>query len=112
VASGKVGVAKRHLSGTTPGGSSHWGTIRTGRCKLFESQSCTYTYLLADKNTRDAVIIDPVLETLDRDVKLVQELGLNLKVAGIYATMAGPEDASSPPGLCHNCFKLKSGRAV
>lgn len=49
--------------------------------QLFEKESCTYTYLLADKNTKEAVIIDPVLETLDRDVKLVQELGLNLKVA-------------------------------
>ncbi|XP_015228353.1 PREDICTED: persulfide dioxygenase ETHE1, mitochondrial-like [Cyprinodon variegatus] len=49
--------------------------------QLFESQSCTYTYLLADKASKEAVIIDPVLETLERDVKLVQELGLNLKVA-------------------------------
>uniref|UniRef100_A0A8C7X7X7 Persulfide dioxygenase ETHE1, mitochondrial n=1 Tax=Oryzias sinensis TaxID=183150 RepID=A0A8C7X7X7_9TELE len=49
--------------------------------QLFESESCTYTYLLADTETKDAVIIDPVLEKLDRDVKLVQELGLNLTVA-------------------------------
>ncbi|MED6272821.1 hypothetical protein CHARACLAT_000689 [Characodon lateralis] len=49
--------------------------------QLFESESCTYTYLLADKITKEAVIIDPVLETLDRDMKLVQDLGLNLKVA-------------------------------
>lgn len=52
--------------------------------QLFESESCTYTYLLADTETKDAVIIDPVLEKLDRDVKLVQELGLNLTVAGIF----------------------------
>ncbi|RVE63044.1 hypothetical protein OJAV_G00162950 [Oryzias javanicus] len=49
--------------------------------QLFESESCTYTYLLADTETKEAVIIDPVLETLDRDVKLVKELGLNLTVA-------------------------------
>ncbi|XP_014327823.2 persulfide dioxygenase ETHE1, mitochondrial-like [Xiphophorus maculatus] len=49
--------------------------------QLFESESSTYTYLLADKNTKEAVIIDPVKETLDRDVKFVKELGLNLKIA-------------------------------
>ncbi|KAM3615310.1 uncharacterized protein V6R79_026414 [Siganus canaliculatus] len=50
-------------------------------CQLFESESSTYTYLLADRETKDAVLIDPVLETVDRDVKLINELGLNLKVA-------------------------------
>uniref|UniRef100_A0A3Q3XA05 Persulfide dioxygenase ETHE1, mitochondrial n=1 Tax=Mola mola TaxID=94237 RepID=A0A3Q3XA05_MOLML len=49
--------------------------------QLFESESSTYTYLLADSETKDAVLIDPVLETIDRDLKLIQELGLNLKVA-------------------------------
>ncbi|XP_074539585.1 persulfide dioxygenase ETHE1, mitochondrial [Halichoeres trimaculatus] len=49
--------------------------------QLFEHESSTYTYLLADKDTKEAVLIDPVLETLDRDLKLVHELGLNLKVA-------------------------------
>ena len=34
--------------------------------QLFELESSTYTYILADANTRDAVIIDPVLETADR----------------------------------------------
>lgn len=52
--------------------------------QLFEHESCTYTYLLADTTTREAVIIDPVLETLDRDLKLIKELGLDLKVAGTY----------------------------
>ncbi|XP_014842338.1 PREDICTED: persulfide dioxygenase ETHE1, mitochondrial-like [Poecilia mexicana] len=49
--------------------------------QLFESESSTYTYLLADRNTKEAVIIDPVKETVDRDVKFVKELGLNLKIA-------------------------------
>lgn len=49
--------------------------------QLFESESSTYTYLLADQETKDAVLIDPVLETIDRDLKLIHELGLNLKVA-------------------------------
>uniref|UniRef100_A0A3Q1I1I0 Persulfide dioxygenase ETHE1, mitochondrial n=1 Tax=Anabas testudineus TaxID=64144 RepID=A0A3Q1I1I0_ANATE len=49
--------------------------------QLFELESCTYTYLLADTETKEAVLIDPVLETVDRDLKLIHELGLNLKVA-------------------------------
>ncbi|XP_037532726.1 persulfide dioxygenase ETHE1, mitochondrial [Nematolebias whitei] len=49
--------------------------------QLFEIESCTYTYLLADTGTREAVIIDPVLETIDRDLKIIKELGLDLKVA-------------------------------
>ena len=50
--------------------------------QLFESVSSTYTYLLADTESREAVLIDPVLETVDRDLKLIEELGFNLKVAG------------------------------
>uniref|UniRef100_A0A8C4QUE4 Uncharacterized protein n=1 Tax=Eptatretus burgeri TaxID=7764 RepID=A0A8C4QUE4_EPTBU len=53
--------------------------------KLFEPESCTYSYLLACKNTHEAVILDPVRETARRDAKLVQELGLNLKYASMYS---------------------------
>lgn len=49
--------------------------------QLFESSSSTYTYLLADASTREAVLIDPVLEMVDRDMKLIEELGLKLTVA-------------------------------
>nr|XP_046255907.1 persulfide dioxygenase ETHE1, mitochondrial [Scatophagus argus] len=49
--------------------------------QLFETESSTYTYLLADSETKEAILIDPVLETIDRDLKLIKELGLNLKVA-------------------------------
>ena len=34
--------------------------------QLFESESSTYTYLLADEETKDAILIDPVLEKVDR----------------------------------------------
>jgi len=47
--------------------------------QLFELESSTYTYLLADPATKEAVIIDSVLETAERDLKLIQELGLELK---------------------------------
>lgn len=49
--------------------------------QLFETESSTYTYIIADKKTLEAAIIDPVLETVERDIKLIEELGYKL----IYA---------------------------
>ncbi|XP_067173027.1 persulfide dioxygenase ETHE1, mitochondrial-like [Apteryx mantelli] len=49
--------------------------------QLFEARSCTYTYVLADEASRDAVIVDPVLETVARDTQLLRELGLRLRYA-------------------------------
>ncbi|MBC7742370.1 MAG: MBL fold metallo-hydrolase [Bdellovibrionaceae bacterium] len=46
--------------------------------QLYEDQSSTFTYLLADSNTKEAVLIDTVIETVDRDLKLIEELGLKL----------------------------------
>lgn len=47
--------------------------------QLFESESSTYTYLLGDRASGEAALIDPVFETVDRDLKLIEELGLTLK---------------------------------
>lgn len=47
--------------------------------QLYDTESSTYTYLLADELTHEAVIIDPVLEQLERDVSLIAELGLRLE---------------------------------
>uniref|UniRef100_A0A1B0D9H8 Metallo-beta-lactamase domain-containing protein n=1 Tax=Phlebotomus papatasi TaxID=29031 RepID=A0A1B0D9H8_PHLPP len=49
--------------------------------QLFDHQSSTYTYMLADLGTKEAVLIDPVLEQAKRDSHLIQELGLTLKYA-------------------------------
>ncbi len=46
---------------------------------LFEKESSTYTYLLADSKTKEAIIIDAVSETKQRDIGLIEELGLTLK---------------------------------
>jgi sulfur dioxygenase len=46
--------------------------------QLFDQDSSTYTYLLADEASRKAVIIDPVFEQIDRDSTLIRELGLEL----------------------------------
>lgn len=47
--------------------------------QFFDSRTSTYTYLLADKQSKEAVLIDPVVELVDRDLKTIQELGLTLK---------------------------------
>lgn len=47
--------------------------------QLFEPQSSAYTYLIACEDTRRAALIDPVLETVDRDLQLLRDLGLSLE---------------------------------
>jgi sulfur dioxygenase len=47
--------------------------------QLFDHDSSTYTYLLADSQTREAVIIDPVFEQFDRDRAVIEELELQLR---------------------------------
>ena len=47
--------------------------------QLFDRESSTYTYLIADLSTREAVLVDSVIEQLERDLKLIQELNLTLK---------------------------------
>ncbi len=46
--------------------------------QLFDTQSSTYTYLLADTEAGEAVLIDPVYEQARRDQALLNELGLEL----------------------------------
>ncbi|MET0401198.1 MAG: MBL fold metallo-hydrolase [Cystobacter sp.] len=46
--------------------------------QLFDPESSTYTYLLGDPATREAALIDPVLEHLERDLSLLRELELRL----------------------------------
>ena len=47
--------------------------------QLFDRDTCTYTYLLGDEETGDAVLIDPVLENVERDLQFLKELGLTLR---------------------------------
>src|SRR5215203_5995784 len=46
--------------------------------QLFDSTSGTYTYLLASRRGGEALIIDPVLEKVDRYLQLIRELDLKL----------------------------------
>ncbi|MCE9624978.1 MAG: MBL fold metallo-hydrolase [Deltaproteobacteria bacterium] len=47
--------------------------------QLFDYETWTYTYLIADPETREAALIDTVKEQVQRDLNLVKELGLHLK---------------------------------
>ncbi|NNF45578.1 MAG: MBL fold metallo-hydrolase, partial [Desulfofustis sp.] len=46
--------------------------------QLFDQTSGTYTYLLADEDSRQALLIDSVFEQYERDLSLIRELELNL----------------------------------
>ena len=46
--------------------------------QLFDSASSTYTYLLASRHGGEALIIDPVLEKVERYLQLLRELDLHL----------------------------------
>jgi sulfur dioxygenase len=46
--------------------------------QLFDTQSSTYTYLVADQEAGEALLVDPVFEHARRDAALIGELGLRL----------------------------------
>jgi glyoxylase-like metal-dependent hydrolase (beta-lactamase superfamily II) len=47
--------------------------------QLYDDESSTYTYLLADEESGDAVLIDPVLRQLTRDLALIESSGWTLR---------------------------------
>jgi len=47
--------------------------------QLFDEISSTYTYVLGCSETKEAVLIDPVLEQMQRDLNYLQENGLKLR---------------------------------
>ena len=46
--------------------------------QLFEPISSTYTYVLGCEDTGQAVLIDPVINAMDRDLAVLQQLGVRL----------------------------------
>ena len=62
----------------TKGGSIVRATDTIGLKQLFDVDSSTYTYLLYDQDTKDAILVDPVDLQVDRDLKEAESLGLNL----------------------------------
>lgn len=51
-------------------------TREIGMRQLFDDESCTYTYLLWDKQTEDAILIDPVDRQVKRDLLVATTLNL------------------------------------
>ncbi|MDD7805912.1 MAG: MBL fold metallo-hydrolase [Endozoicomonas sp. (ex Botrylloides leachii)] len=49
--------------------------------QLLHKESSTYTYVIADSNTREACIIDPVKDNIKQYLQLFQELGIHLQYA-------------------------------
>ncbi len=64
--------------------------------QLFDYDTWTYTYLIWDEKTKEAAIIDTVLEQVERDFEHITQLGLTLKyllethVHADHITGAGP----------------------
>ena len=46
--------------------------------QVFDQKSSTYTYLIASSKGREALIIDPVLENVNKYIKLLNDLDLKL----------------------------------
>jgi glyoxylase-like metal-dependent hydrolase (beta-lactamase superfamily II) len=46
--------------------------------QLFETDSATYTYLIGCHESGEAILIDPVLDTVERDLQVLHDLGLRL----------------------------------
>ncbi|MDJ0510195.1 MAG: MBL fold metallo-hydrolase [Crocosphaera sp.] len=100
--------------------------------QLFDPESSTYTYLIADTILKEAVLVDPVLEKVTRDRQLLEELGLTLKYclethihadhitgSGKLRDMTGclmivPENANIPcaDGLFENGEILRLGNVI
>jgi len=47
--------------------------------QLFDKETSTYTYLIADPDRCEAALVDPVLGQIERDLQLLNELGLRLR---------------------------------
>jgi len=48
--------------------------------QLYDANTSTYTYLIGDEASRQAALVDPVRDQLERDLKLLGELGLELRL--------------------------------
>ncbi|BAQ59856.1 hydroxyacylglutathione hydrolase [Geminocystis sp. NIES-3708] len=46
--------------------------------QFFDPETSSYTYLIADNYTKEAVLVDSVLEQVDRDLEVLEDLGLKL----------------------------------
>jgi len=91
--------------------------------QLFDTASGTYTYVLFDTATREAIIIDPVDTQLERDLQVLRDDGLKLvwalethahadhiTSAGLLAELAGAKTtAPADCGIATASVQLKDG---
>jgi sulfur dioxygenase len=74
--------------------------------QIFDTESSTYTYLIASAKGREAVIIDPVIESVDNYIKTLEELDLKLvKVIDTHIHADHVTGASKLKGFT-NCTTL------
>jgi len=79
--------------------------------QLFDPASSTFTYLIADDANHEAVLIDPVIEQLERDVRLLREHGLTLKYTlethvhadHVTAAQALKRATGAQTAVCRDC---------
>ncbi len=91
--------------------------------QLFDTASSTYTYVLFDPVSRDALIIDPVDTQIERDLQVLRDQRLKLVLtlethahadhitsAGLLAELAGAETAAPDGcGISTAAIQLKDG---
>ena len=65
--------------------------------QLFDQDSCTYTYLLAQDYGGDAILIDPVLSKIEQYMRLLGEM--QLKLAKVVDTHVHADHISAAPEL-------------
>src|SRR5260370_8545223 len=83
--------------------------------QLFDSVSSTYSYLIARRRGGEALILDPVLEKVDRYVQLIKELDLNpLKPADTHVHAAHITGLAALPDRphCITCMAERSRDAA
>src|SRR5258705_8959338 len=79
--------------------------------QLFDPASSTLTYLIADDSNHEAVLIDPVTEQLERDVRVWGERGLALKYPletqvhadHVTAALALKQATGAQTAVCRDC---------
>ena len=94
--------------------------------QLFDPTSFTYTYLLFDESSREAVIVDPVDEQIERDLSTLRQDGLKLlwavethahadhiTSAGLLAEHAGARTAAPQGcGISTAAMQLQAGSVL
>ena len=93
--------------------------------QLFDEETYTYTYLIADPKRGEALLIDTVRGKVERDLQLLQELGLKLVYvldthvhadhvtgAGLLRERVGAKVVASPKGAECADVKVKDGDVI